>query len=82
MPDRPFSPNRALLIAGSAVAGLLLGLVLALGIELVNRPVRSPRQLEQLDLPVIGLVPLIKTKPQPRNRRLRGFLSREKRLAA
>jgi uncharacterized protein involved in exopolysaccharide biosynthesis len=82
MPDRPFSPNRALLIAGSAVAGFLLGLVLALGIELVNRPVRSPRQLEQLDLPVIGLVPLIKTKPQPRNWRLRGFLSREKRLAA
>jgi capsular polysaccharide biosynthesis protein len=70
------------LIAGGAAAGLLLGLLVALGIEFVNRPVRSPRQLEQLDLPVIGLVPLIKSKPQPRAGRLRGFLSREKRLAA
>jgi polysaccharide biosynthesis transport protein len=82
LPDRPFSPNRPLLIAAAAVAGLLLGLALALAIELVNRPVRSPRQLEQLDLPVIGLVPLLKSKPQPRMGRFRGLLSREKRLAA
>jgi hypothetical protein len=60
----------------------MIGLLLALGIELVNRPVRSPKQLEQLDLPVIGLVPLIKTKPQPGIRGFRAFLSREKRLAA
>jgi len=82
LPDRPFSPNRPLLIAAGAAAGLLLGLVLALAIEFVNRPVRSPRQLEQLDIPVIGLVPLLKSKPQARTGRLRGFLSREKRLAA
>ena len=81
LPDRPFSPNRPLLMAAGAAAGLLLGLLVALGIELVNRPVRSPRQLEQLDIPVIGLVPLIKAAPRPRRRRLRGFLSREKRLA-
>jgi succinoglycan biosynthesis transport protein ExoP len=82
LPDRPYSPNRPLLVAAGGAAGLLLGLVLALGIELVNRPVRSPKQLEQLDLPVIGLVPLIKSKPQPRTRRFRGFLARERRLAA
>jgi uncharacterized protein involved in exopolysaccharide biosynthesis len=82
LPDRPFSPNRPLLIGAGAAAGLLLGLVLALGIELINRPVRSPRQLEQLEVPVIGLVPLIKSKPQARPGRLRGLLSREKRLAA
>jgi len=82
LPDRPFSPNRPLLIAAGAAAGLLLGLLVALGIELVNRPVRSPRQLEQLDIPVIGLVPLIKTKPQPRAKGIRGLLTREKRLAA
>ena len=82
LPDRPFSPNRPLLVAAGAAAGLLLGLVLALAIEFVNRPVRSPRQLEQLDIPVIGLVPLLKSKPQARTGRLRGFLSREKRLAA
>jgi hypothetical protein len=59
-----------------------LGLIIALGIEFVNRPVRSPRQLEQLDVPVLGLVPLLKSKPQAQTGRLRGLLSREKRLAA
>jgi len=80
LPDRPFSPNRPLLIAAGAAAGLGLGLLLALGLELVRRPVRSPRQLEQLGLPVIGVVPLLGPKKHPRR-----FLSlpwREKRLAA
>jgi uncharacterized protein involved in exopolysaccharide biosynthesis len=82
LPDRPYSPNRPLLIAAGAAAGLILGLLLALGLELLNRPVRSPRQLEQLGLPVIGVVPLIKTKQQERRRWVPAFLSREKRLAA
>jgi uncharacterized protein involved in exopolysaccharide biosynthesis len=81
LPDRPFSPNRLQLIAGGAAGGLMLGLMLALGLEFVNRPVRSPRQLERLGLPVIGIVPLINSKQQ-RPRRFPAFLSREKRLAA
>jgi uncharacterized protein involved in exopolysaccharide biosynthesis len=81
LPDRPYSPNRLLLIGAGAAGGLVLGLLLALGLEFINRPVRSPRQLEQLGLPVIGIVPLIKTKQQ-RARRFPAFLSREKRLAA
>jgi uncharacterized protein involved in exopolysaccharide biosynthesis len=82
LPDQPYSPNRPKLIGLGAAAGFLLGLLLALAIEFVNRPVRSPRQLEQLDVPVIGLVPLIKTKSQSRPKGIRGLLSREKRLAA
>jgi uncharacterized protein involved in exopolysaccharide biosynthesis len=82
LPDHPFSPNRPLLVAAAAAAGLGLGLLLALGLEFVNRPVRSPRQLEQLGLPVIGIVPLIQSKPRARRIPLPAFLSREKRLAA
>jgi succinoglycan biosynthesis transport protein ExoP len=79
LPDRPFSPNRPLLIAAGAGAGLVLGLLVALVLELLWKPVRSPRQLEQLGLPVLGMVPLIKTKSGPK--RFPSFLSREKRLA-
>jgi len=82
LPDQPYSPNRPKLIGLGAAAGLLLGFILALAVEFVNRPVRSPRQLEQLDVPVIGLVPLIKTKSQSRPKGIRGLLTREKRLAA
>lgn len=80
LPDHPFSPNRPLLIAAGAAAGLGLGLLLALGLELINRPIRSPRQVEQAGIPVLGVVPLLKTKKQPR--RFLPRLSREKRLAA
>ena len=51
LPDHPFSPNRMLLIGGAAAAGLGLGLLLALGLELVTKPVRSPKQIERLGLP-------------------------------
>jgi succinoglycan biosynthesis transport protein ExoP len=80
LPDHPYSPNRPLLIAGGAAAGLILGMLLALALELLRKPVRSPRQLERLGLPVIGVVPLLKTKTHAR--RLPAFFSREKRLAA
>lgn len=82
LPDHPFSPNRRLLLAAGAVAGLALGLMLALGLELLNRPVRSPKQIERLGLPVIGVVPMLKTKTKPRFGRWPAFFSREKRLAA
>lgn len=80
LPDHPFSPNRPILVGAAAAGGLALGLLLALGLELVNKPMRSARQIEQLGLPVIGIVPMIKSKPQ--ERRFPAFLRREKRLAA
>jgi polysaccharide biosynthesis transport protein len=82
LPDRPYWPNRPLLIAAGAAAGLALGLLIALGLELLNRPVRSPRQIEQLGLPTIGVVPLLKTKAKKRSFPLPAFFAREKRLAA
>jgi len=82
LPDHPYSPNRLLLIAGGGAAGLLLGLLVALGLELAMKPVRSPKQVERLGLPMIGVVPLLKTRTKTRGVRLPAFLSREKRIAA
>jgi uncharacterized protein involved in exopolysaccharide biosynthesis len=80
LPDRPYSPNRLLLILGGAGAGLILGLLVALGLEFMTKPIRSPRQIDRLGLPMMGVVPLLKTKT--RTRRMPALFSREKRLAA
>ena len=82
LPDHPYSPNRLMLIAGSAAAGLGIGLLIALVLELLAKPVRSPRQIERLGLPMIGVVPLLTKKHKVGGLRLPGFLSREKRFAA
>lgn len=81
LPDQPFSPPRLKLIGGGAAAGLVLGLLIALGLEFMAKPVRSPRQIEKLGLPLLGVVPLLKPKGGAPSR-LPAFLSREKRLAA
>ncbi|HEY3948375.1 GumC family protein [Phenylobacterium sp.] len=45
-PDKPAFPNKPLIIIGSFVLGLALGLVLAILIELLNRRVRGVEDLE------------------------------------
>jgi uncharacterized protein involved in exopolysaccharide biosynthesis len=67
LPDRPYSPNRTRLIAAAALLGIGLGLLLAIVLEVALKPIRSPRQLEQLGLPVLGVVPLLKA-PKGRGR--------------
>ena len=57
LPDYPQWPNRPLIIGGGALLGLLVGLVLALAVEFIVRPLRSPAQIEALNVPVLGIVP-------------------------
>jgi uncharacterized protein involved in exopolysaccharide biosynthesis len=76
LPDTPYSPNRPLLIAGGAILGLLVGLVLAFAVEFLRRPLRSPSQIEGLGLPVLGVVPLLGAK----KKRTRFALFRKKSL--
>lgn len=70
LPDTPYSPNRPILIAAGAVAGLLLGLILVFAVELLRKPLRSPAQIEGMGLPILGVVPLIEDKQRKRWLRL------------
>ena len=79
LPDQPQWPNRPIMIAGGAVAGLGLGLVLALLVELLNRPMRSPAQLQSMGYPVLGVVPILQRLP--RKKRFGIFKKREARFA-
>jgi uncharacterized protein involved in exopolysaccharide biosynthesis len=79
LPDTPHWPNRPLFILGGAAAGLGLGLVLALLVELLNRPMRSPNQLNSMGLPVLGVVPILQTN-MPK-KRFSFFRKRAKRFA-
>ena len=66
LPDHPHWPNRPLLIAGGALAGAAVGLLLALAVEILKRPLRSPVQIEGLGVPVVGIVPIIERAPKRR----------------
>jgi chain length determinant protein EpsF len=64
----PFAPSRpktAVNIVGSVLGGLLLGALAALGLEMLNRRVRSPDDMmATLGIPVIGVLqPLDSKKP-------------------
>jgi len=79
LPDQPQWPNRPLMIAGGAAAGLFLGFLLALLVELLNRPMRSPAQIQSMGLPVLGVVPILQTSQ--RKKRFQLFRKREARFA-
>jgi capsular polysaccharide biosynthesis protein len=52
------------------VAGLGLGIVLALLVELLNRPMRSPNQVNAMGLPVLGVVPILQTSSRKKRFRI------------
>jgi protein tyrosine kinase modulator len=57
-PGLPSAPRRTLIAALSAVLGGLLGISLALGLEMVRRRVRSEADvLDALGIPVLGTLP-------------------------
>ncbi len=75
-PRSPVSPNVPLNMAGGLVAGLVLGLVAAIGREQLDRSVKTPHQLEQvLGLSFLGLLPAFgdteSVKPKYASRRRR-----------
>lgn len=68
-PTEAVSPNVPLNIAGGLLGGLLLGLGLAVGLAFVDRRLKSPADVEELGLSVIGILPDIGMPEQEKSRR-------------
>ncbi len=63
----PIKPNKLMNIAIGAVIGVMLGIGLAFLIEFLDMSIKSERDVEDyLELPVIGMVDLIKEENQKR----------------
>jgi polysaccharide biosynthesis transport protein len=63
-PDRPSKPNRPLLAAAGILGGLALGLVMALLVEFLVRPVRGVAELKRITgAPPLSVVPVLHAQP-------------------
>lgn len=72
VPDKPYSPNRPLLLAGSLIVGAFVGVGLAAIMEITDDSVREGREVERiLKTPVLTGVPEILTAQQQWNSRIR-----------
>ncbi len=62
-PGAPFYPRSNMIIGMAAAAAIVLGLVLAIGLEFLDSGFRSLSQIEaQSGLPTLGMVPMIAMK--------------------
>src|SRR5271166_2302806 len=65
IPERPYSPNRPLMMIGGVLLGILVGMGVALGREVMDDSVRNEREAERiLGAPVLTGVPEILTVQQ------------------
>jgi capsular exopolysaccharide synthesis family protein len=62
-PDEPVKPNRKLIVALAGLLALMAGAALAMLLEMLNNTFKSTEEIEeQLNLPVLGILPLLKNK--------------------
>lgn len=74
VPDSPTSPNPLLLILGGLLLGAGLGVLLALVVEMILKPIRGVDQIEGMGLDALAVVPTFK----PDKSRLLGRLRSER----
>lgn len=62
-PDKPVSPNKLMILAVAVLLGGALGILLALGIEMLDVSIRDDSQIKKIvgkDIPLLGWLPLLK----------------------
>lgn len=63
VPDEPVKPKKGLIVAIAGLLALFIGIGLTLLLEALNNTFKSTEQVEtKLNLPVMGILPLIKDK--------------------
>lgn len=73
--EKPSRPNRSLINGAGSLAGLLLGLVLAIGTEFLGLSITSAEDVAAATgLPVLEVIPVIMTQTDRRIRRRRIFV--------
>lgn len=71
VPEKPYSPNRPLIAAASLAVGLILGIGLAVILELLDSSVRSEKEAETLyGKPVLVGVPRLYTQSEKKRGRI------------
>ncbi len=67
-PHKPVKPRPAINLALGGGFGLLLGLAVALGLDQLDRSIKTPAEVEsKLRLPLLGAIPFVKGADDPLN---------------
>jgi polysaccharide chain length determinant protein (PEP-CTERM system associated) len=69
--ERPSKPKRKILDLAGSLAGLVLGMVLALSTEIRGPSITEPGQLASIGIPVLETIPVIETQIDQRRRKKR-----------
>jgi len=75
VPERPFSPNRRLIMAAGSAVGLMLGLAVIVLLEYRDGTFKNEEDIHRvLQLPVLALVPLMTSEMERRLKRRRALV--------
>ncbi|HZU42495.1 MAG TPA: Wzz/FepE/Etk N-terminal domain-containing protein [Terriglobales bacterium] len=75
-PEKPFEPNRPLINGIGFGAGLLLGILVAIALEMFDTTVKTQREVtEQLPVPVFGEIPWLPTAAGTRRRHMHSLVA-------
>ncbi len=71
LPEKPSYPNRPLIVGGGFAGGLVLGLAIALILELKDKSIRSENDVEFfLKVPTLAIVPIVESMKPGKGRML------------
>ncbi|MFZ0045041.1 MAG: Wzz/FepE/Etk N-terminal domain-containing protein [Streptosporangiaceae bacterium] len=63
-PTKPSSPEKKLVLPSGTMVGLLIGLLIAIGVDRRDKLLRSDKYLDELDLPILLNMPGLNLRPQ------------------